>query len=94
MIDPAFTKGSAAEKKMMNPNPEHDERMIVETAFPLISPTMDLKEEIAEWGYRSDIHLDPEYQKKTLEQKKGADERESRRRMKNYENLRAQIVVD
>ena len=46
MIDPGFTKGSAAEKRMLNPNHEHDWRMSVEAALPLISPTQDLKEEI------------------------------------------------
>jgi len=50
MIDPSFTRGSDAEKRMLNPNHKHMERMMTEKAFPLLSPIQEMKEMKANWS--------------------------------------------
>ena len=69
--------------------------MFVESAQPFLSPNFELKElQANEWQQRQDIHRDPEYQKLSLAEKKRQEEREVKKRIRDYWDIRAEIIFN
>jgi len=95
LMDPSFPKSRQLEKKILHRDLDHQKRMIVERAQPFLSPNFELKELQANyWSERVDIHKDAEYQKLSLAEKKLQEEREVKKRIRDYWDIRAEIIFN